>query len=214
MSLKKDLKLFSGLIQEIARVKNFRNDILNLQTPYKPKIGDSIAVNGACLTVVDIQNDGFGLELSKHTQESIALENYQDLVHIEPALLATSRFDGHFVQGHIDGIGIISNIKTRANQTDFFITSSKDIINLCIPKGSITIDGISLTISETLKDSFKLTIIPHTLKHTLFHTYKVGRRVNIETDILVRSVAFFLKKNDQKTQNNTWKEIDSILLGY
>ncbi|MDO7253185.1 riboflavin synthase [Helicobacter cappadocius] len=206
--------MFSGLVREIAKVKKFQNNILYIQTPYKPKLGDSIAVNGACLTVVTITSDGFGVELSKHTQKCVAMENYHDLVHIEPALLANSRLDGHFVQGHIDSIGTIVNIIPNANQTDFIIKAPKDTLNLIIPQGSITVDGISLTISEVFEDSFKLTIIPYTIKHTLIKNYKVNRRVNIETDILVRSIAHLLKKRDKNLKSNSWKEIDSILLGY
>lgn len=110
--------MFSGLVREIAKIKRFQNNILYIQSPYKPQIGDSIAVNGACLTVIEITPDGFGVELSQHTQEKIAIENYRDYVHIEPALLANSRLDGHFVQGHIDSIGIIKSITPNSNQTD------------------------------------------------------------------------------------------------
>lgn len=206
--------MFSGLVREIAKIKRFQNNILYIQSPYKPEIGDSIAVNGACLTVIEITPDGFGVELSKHTQEKIAIENYRDYVHIEPALLANSRLDGHFVQGHIDSIGIIKNITPNSNQTDFIINVPKDTLNLIIPQGSITIDGISLTISDVFEDSFKLTIIPYTISHTLLKDYKINRRVNIETDVLVRSIAHLLKKRDKDLKSNSWKEIDSILLGY
>lgn len=214
MQNSKDFILFSGLVREIAKIKRFQNNILYIQSPYKPEIGDSIAVNGACLTVIEITPDGFGVELSKHTQEKIALENYRDYVHIEPALLANSRLDGHFVQGHIDSIGIIKNITPNSNQTDFIIKAPKDTLNLIIPQGSITIDGISLTIADVFEDSFKLTIIPYTISHTLLKDYKINRRVNIETDVLVRSIAHLLKKRDKDLKSNSWKEIDSILLGY
>ncbi|PAF42788.1 riboflavin synthase [Helicobacter sp. 11S02596-1] len=206
--------MFSGLVREIAKVKKFENNVLYLQADYKPTIGDSIAVNGACLTAIAVFEDGFGLELSAHTQTQIALENYQNLVHIEPALQANSRLDGHFVQGHIDGIGIIERIEKRANQTDFFIHADKEILSLIIPQGSVTIDGISLTVPEVFEKGFKLTIIPYTLKQTLFHTYRPHRRVNIETDVLVRSIAHLLKKRDKTLNVSSWKEIDSILLGY
>lgn len=206
--------MFSGLVREIAKIKRFQNNILYIQSPYKPEIGDSIAVNGACLTVIEITSSGFGVELSKHTQEKIAIENYRDYVHIEPALLANSRLDGHFVQGHIDSIGVIKKITPNSNQTDFIIGAPKDALNLIIPQGSITIDGISLTIADVFEDSFKLTIIPYTISHTLLKDYKINRRVNIETDVLVRSIAHLLKKRDKDLKSSSWKEIDSILLGY
>ncbi|PAF52187.1 riboflavin synthase [Helicobacter sp. 13S00477-4] len=206
--------MFSGLIREIAKVKKIQNNILCLQSTYKPEIGDSIAVNGACLTVIKITKNGFEVELSKHTQQYIAIENYQNLVHIEPALLANSRLDGHFVQGHIDGIGLIKTISPNYNQTDFIIQANKEILNLIIPQGSITIDGISLTVSDISAQNFKVTVIPYTFQHTLFHTYVSGRRVNIETDILVRSIAHLLKKRDKTSNSHSWDEINSILLSY
>lgn len=206
--------MFSGLIREISRVNKLQNNILYVCASHKPAIGDSIAVNGVCLTVIEITSDGFGLELSEHTQKSIALENFKDFVHIEPALLANSRLDGHFVQGHIDAIGTIKDIRSNANQTDFSILVPQTSLDYIIPQGSITIDGISLTISGIFEGGFKLTIIPYTLKYTLFHTYKSNRRVNIETDILARSIAHLLKKRDKKLGLSSWKEIDSILLGY
>ncbi|PAF46626.1 riboflavin synthase subunit alpha [Helicobacter sp. 12S02634-8] len=206
--------MFTGLVREIAKVEKFQNNILYLRSSYRPTLGDSIAVNGACLTVIKLTPSGFGLELSSHTQEKIASENYKHLVHIEPALRADSRIDGHFVQGHIDGIGTIQSITPHKNQIDFVIQTSQDILNLIIPQGSITIEGVSLTIAEIFSNSFKLTIIPYTFKHTLFHTYKPQRRVNIETDVLVRSIALLLKQRDKQQNLHSWEAIDSMILGY
>lgn len=202
--------MFSGLIREIALIKNFSNHKLYIQSPFKPSIGDSIAINGACLTVIELQNDGFVLELTQHTQQKIAIENLKGKVHLEPALRALDRFDGHFVQGHIDAIGEIINIVHSSNQSDFFIHTPPHIHSLLIPKGSIAIDGVSLTITDFYAPTLQLTLIPHTLNNTLFKDYKLTRRVNIETDMLVRSVAHILSKN-KKTQ---WNEFDSITLGY
>ncbi|WP_027327468.1 riboflavin synthase [Helicobacter pametensis] len=202
--------MFSGLVREIAPIKDFKENKLYIQSPLRPKIGDSIAVNGACLTVIENKNDGFILELTHHTQEKIATENLQYQAHIEPALQMSDRFDGHFVQGHIDAIGEITQIKHHHNQSDFLIQVPSHITHLLIPKGSITIDGISLTISECTHNLLSLTLIPHTLKQTLFHTYKVGRRVNIETDMIVRSIAHILSCKKQ----NQWDQFDQITLGY
>lgn len=99
--------MFSGLIHQIAKVKSFHNNILNIESDLNPKLGDSIAINGACLTAIESSKTHFSVELSQKTQNSVALENYKDLVHIEPALKADASLDGHFVQGHIDAIGVI-----------------------------------------------------------------------------------------------------------
>lgn len=224
--------MFSGLVREIGNIKSFKNDILRVQCTHKAQIGDSIAVNGMCLTVIELHSDGFSLEISKHSQNLVALENYKGSVHIEPALMADSRLDGHFVQGHIDCIGVIKNIVPKANATSFEIALPYEKIEMIIPQGSVCVDGISLTIASVGADFsphqycaqdtkqeaiFCLSIIPHTLQNTLFCTYKVGRRVNIETDIVVRSIVHILKNKMQsnKAQNSaTWSELDSIALRY
>lgn len=200
--------MFSGLVREIAPIQSFRDNKLYIQSSLQPSIGDSIAVNGACLTVIAVKHDGFILELTQHTQTKIAIENLQGKAHIEPALKMSDRFDGHFVQGHIDAIGEIKNIKHAHNQTDFFISIPSHISHLLIPKGSVAIDGISLTISDCTNHLLHLTLIPHTLQNTLFGIYKIGRKVNIETDMLVRSVAHILGKN------KNWDPFDFAVLGY
>ncbi|CCF80257.1 Riboflavin synthase eubacterial/eukaryotic [Helicobacter bizzozeronii CCUG 35545] len=205
--------MFSGLIYQVAQVKSLKGDLLEIKSDYVPKIGDSIAINGACLSVVALNSQGFSLQLSQHTQESIALENYQQgaWVNLEPALLANSRLDGHLVQGHVDGIGIITQIKPVANQISVQIQAPLDILRLCIPKGSIAIDGVSLTLASVGADTLELVIIPHTFKNTLFCTYTQGRRVNMESDMLVRSVAHLLAK---QAPSPTWSELDMLVMGY
>ncbi|EJB77083.1 riboflavin synthase, alpha subunit [Helicobacter pylori Hp A-16] len=206
--------MFSGLIHKIAKVKSFHNNVLSIESDLNPKLGDSIAVNGACLTAIESSKTHFSVELSQKTQNSVALENYKDLVHIEPALKANASLDGHFVQGHIDAIGVIEKIIHNANQVDFFISTSKETLLLCVEQGSIAIDGVSLTLSKVEEKGFWLTIIPYTLENTLFKTYKLKRRVNIETDMLVRSVVSILKKTKGLEKNFSWNEADALTLGY
>ncbi|WQV06856.1 riboflavin synthase [Helicobacter pylori] len=206
--------MFSGLIHKIAKVKSFHNNVLSVESDLNPKLGDSIAVNGACLTAIESSKTHFSVELSQKTQNSVALENYKDLVHIEPALKADARLDGHFVQGHIDAIGVIEKIIHNANQVDFFISASKETLLLCVEQGSIAIDGVSLTLSKVEEKGFWLTIISYTLENTLFKTYPLKRRVNIETDMLVRSVASILKKTRGFEKNLSWNEADALTLGY
>lgn len=211
--------MFSGLVREIASVRSLERQILRLACSYTPAIGDSIAVNGMCLTVIALHSDGFSLEISAHSASQVAMENYAHKVHIEPALRADSRLDGHFVQGHIDGVGEIRSIKRESNQTRFVIAASPTILSLCIPQGSITIDGISLTISSVAQDAFTLTIIPHTMENTLFSTYRVGRRVNIETDVIVRSLAHIMRNFNSANLGSlgapaSWRELDDIAMSY
>ncbi len=200
--------MFTGLIREMATVQSYRDNALCLNADYRPKIGDSIAVNGACLTVIKIMPKGFCVELSPETQAHIATENLNGKVHMEPAMAMGDRFEGHIVQGHIDCIGKISAIRENGNSTDFFISIPAEQRRFLVPKGSVTVDGVSLTINEVTPEGFRLTIIPHTLKETLFQRYSLGYRVNIETDMFARYV--FHLFNPQKTASLSWDDISKI----
>ena len=195
----------------MAEVDNFSNNILTVKANYKPKIGDSIAINGACLTVIDVSEYRFSVELSPESQSTLAMENYTGYVHMEPAMMMGDRFEGHIVQGHVDCIGKITNIINNGNSTDFFITIPKEYRKYIIPKGSITVDGISLTVNEVLKDSFRLTIIPHTIENTLFNSYVINDNVNIETDMFARYVFNMFKKDENEI---SWDTIDGIMATY
>ena len=221
--------MFNGLIREIAQVASFSGDLLRLRARYRPALGDSVAVNGACLSVTRLFADGFTVQLSSETARVIVAQNLRGSVHIEPAMRIGDRIDGHLIQGHVDAVGEIYKISKLASGVDFFIRAPLHIAPLLAPKGSVAIDGVSLTINEVLagggnfihKDrkgshganssssnsvrdlnslganlkseaqscAIRLTIIPLTLKDTLFGSYKIGRRVNIETDLLARYVA-------------------------
>ena len=212
--------MFNGLIREIAQVASFSGDSLRLRARYRPALGDSVAVNGACLSVTRLFADGFAVQLSSETARVIAVQNLRGPVHIEPAMRLGERIDGHLIQGHVDAVGEIYKISKLASGVDFFIRAPLHIAPLLAPKGSVAIDGVSLTINEVLEGganfsssnsvrdpnslgvnlkseaqscAIRLTIIPLTLKDTLFGSYKIGRRVNIETDLLARYVAAQLR---------------------
>jgi len=201
--------MFTGLIREIATVKSFVGSTLTIKAKLKAKLGDSIAINGACLTVVTVNGDGFSVELSPESQKHLVIENYKNEVHIEPAMMMGDRFEGHVVQGHIDAIGTITDIKNLGNSYDVFIKVDKKHIAFIVPKGSITIDGVSLTVNDVNADTFRLTIIPHTMKETLFKRYKKGTKVNVETDMFARYVAHIIAHQTQ-TASLSWNEVDAI----
>lgn len=200
--------MFTGLIREMARVKHFSGNRLSLKADHKPKLGDSIAINGTCLSVVSIESDGFSVELSPETLKHIATEKLSGNVHIEPAMMMGERFEGHIVQGHIDTIGTIASITDNGNSYDVIVNVDSEFIPLIPPKGSITIDGVSLTVNEVMNDTFRLTIIPITMHETLFGTYKKGTRVNIETDVFARYMRHILTSSSKKEL--TWNDIDHI----
>jgi riboflavin synthase len=202
--------LFTGLIRELATVKSYSGSALSLRAVYRPKIGDSVAVNGACLTVISLQNDGFTVELSPETQALIATENLKGKVHIEPAMQMGDRFEGHIVQGHVDTLGTVEQVIHSGNSYDLFIGIDPKFIPFIVPKGSITVDGVSLTVNEVFEKSFRLTIIPHTMEATLFSTYKKGSRVNIETDMFARYIAHLLKHQKPSLDWDTVNRISSL----
>ncbi len=172
-------------------------------------MGDSIAINGACLTVTSVNSDGFCVELSPESQKHLVMENYKGEVHIEPAMAMGDRFEGHIVQGHVDAIGTITDIKNLGNSYDVFVKVDKKHIGFIVPKGSITIDGVSLTVNDVNADTCRLTIIPHTMKETLFKRYKKGTQVNVETDMFARYVSHIIKHQTQ-IDSLSWGQVDAI----
>lgn len=205
--------MFNGLVREIAKVKSYQNNVLSLIAKHKPNLGDSVAVNGACLSVTQVFQNGFAVELSKETRTHIATENLQGKVHIEPALCFGERIDGHLLQGHIDGIGEISRIVPNENGVDFFVKVPANLAKFMAQKGSVAIDGVSLTINEVLASEIRLTLIALTLRESLFGEYKTGRRVNIESDLLARYVAQMFENKGFK-KDMSWQEIDKIAYLY
>ncbi len=205
--------MFTGLIREIAEVKSYKNNILSIKSKHKAKLGDSIAINGVCLTVIKVNPDGFDLELADETRSIIDKSKISGKVHIEPAMMMNDRFEGHIVQGHVDCVGTVLQITKRENGTDFIIQVDKKYIPHIIPKGSITIDGISLTVNDVYRDSFRITIIPHTLENTLMKNYKVGTKLNIETDVFARYIDHILShRSNNKSMG--WDQIDSMQMSY
>ncbi|HED0480366.1 TPA: riboflavin synthase [Campylobacter jejuni] len=199
--------MFNGFIREIAKVQSYQNNTLSLTAKHRPNLGDSIAVNGACLSVTKLYEGGFEVELSRESRTHIAIENLKDKVHIEPALRYGDRIDGHLMQGHIDFIGILEKIQKDENGVDFHITLPKEAMKFMAEKGSIAVDGVSLTINEILKNGIRLTIIPITFKETLFKDYQVGRKINIESDLLARYIYAQLQG---KNKGLSWEEVERI----
>ncbi|MCF6243731.1 MAG: riboflavin synthase [Sulfurovum sp.] len=206
--------MFTGLIREIATVKSYQNNILTIHSKHPTKLGDSIAINGVCLTVIKVHTDGFELELADETRSIIDESKISGKVHMEPAMMMNDRFEGHIVQGHVDCLGKVSSIRKRENATDFIIKVDKKYIAHIIPKGSITIDGISLTVNDVSDDTFRLTIIPHTLKNTLMRDYQVGTSLNIETDVFARYIDHILSHRSNSKKSMSWDDVDKMQMSY
>ena len=206
--------MFTGLIREIGTVTDDRNHILTIRSSLRPQIGDSIAVNGVCLTVVEVLKGAFRIEAADETRRIVPSEKLKGRVHLEPAMQMGDRFEGHIVQGHVDTVATLREIRRGENATEYIFTVDPEQIPYIVPKGSVTVDGVSLTINEVGDDWFRLTIIPHTVENTLFRDYRVGTRVNIETDLFARYIEHILRRREAGKKGMSWAEIDAMSMSF
>ncbi|HOJ64633.1 MAG TPA: riboflavin synthase [Spirochaetota bacterium] len=186
--------MFTGIIEELGILKEFKYNgdlIVQAEKVVKDsKIGDSISVNGVCLTVTEINKNFLKFHLSETTRKIGRFKEMksQEILNLERAMQATDRFGGHIVSGHIDGLLRIINIQKRGDDTFFEFLYPKEFRNMFIPKGSVAIDGISLTISDVMSSSFVVTVIPHTLNNTNLKTKRVNDMCHFEVDIFLRYI--------------------------
>lgn len=158
------------------------------------EIGDSVAINGCCLTVIEMDGSAWSFEAGEETLSKTNLGDFVvgSPVNLERALPANGRLGGHFVQGHVDGVGQVAAINTDGDWTDMHFQLPPELTGQLVPKGSIAVDGISLTVVSVTDDQFNVALIPHTLAATTLGKRQVGDRVNIETDILGKYVRQFM----------------------
>ena len=189
--------MFTGIVEVMAKVKALekRQNLYTLAVE-RPKafndikIGDSIANDGVCLTVTAMKTGCFYFDLMKETLDATTLKRLAPgkKVNLERAMKADARMGGHFVTGHVDAVGRIRDIRTLPNYVEYRITLQKDLMRYVVPKGSVAIDGISLTVGEVKKGWFAVYFIPHTLEVTTIGSKKAGDEVNIETDLLAKYI--------------------------
>ena len=199
--------MFTGIIEEVGKIKNIQGGTNYKLTIGASKIledihlGDSIAVNGICLTTIKWDNGSFTVDVMRETLERTSLYKLRagSFVNLERALAANGRFGGHIVSGHIDGTGEIINIRRDANAVWYKIKTSEKIMEFIIEKGSIAIDGISLTVAKVDRSAFYVSVIPHTLENTILLRKKTGDIVNLENDIVGKYIKSFTDKNSNST---------------
>ena len=188
--------MFTGIIQAIGSISAIEprggDTRLRIATGKLDlsdvKLGDSIAVNGVCLTAVELPGDGFWADVSGETLEKSTLAQLQlrQRVNLEKALTPTTRLGGHLVSGHVDGIGEVIARKPAARSVQFSIRTPDALARYVAHKGSICVDGISLTVNAISGAVFELNIVPHTLQETIMDEYQPGRQVNLEVDLIAR----------------------------
>lgn len=224
--------MFTGIIEEKGLIRNLDingssgRTIINCRKVLEgTKIGDSIAVNGICLTVTELHEDAFAADVMAETvrRSSLSRARPGDPVNLERAMAANGRFGGHIVSGHIDGTGVVRDIRKEENAVWFSIGADGSILKYVIEKGSIAIDGISLTVAYVGEEIFKVSVIPHTLRETALASKKVGSPVNLECDVIGKYVGKLLgmktgnlnKRNGERNVSETkWVDETNGITGY
>jgi len=189
--------MFTGIIQEVGKVKEITRstdfaqiEITCGQVLSNLNIGDSIAVNGVCLTATKINTVSFEADVMIKTLEltSLGKLSNSDLVNLELAMLASDRFGGHFVQGHVDTVAVVTKTLVTKDWTQIQIKVSPDLLKYIVAQGSICLDGVSLTVGEVVQDLISVWLIPKTLEKTNFADKKIGDVLNVEVDLLAKHV--------------------------
>src|SRR5690554_1151970 len=188
--------MFTGIIEAVGQIHSLQPRSGDVRAYVKTgkldladvKLGDSIAVNGVCLTVVELPGDGFWADVSQETMRRSAFTELKvgSRVNLEKALTATTRLGGHLVSGHVDGVGTVLSRDEEARSVRFRIEAPAALARYIAHKGSITVDGTSLTVNAVNGAVFDLNIVPHTLKETVIQHYHVGTQVNLEVDVIAR----------------------------
>ena len=189
--------MFTGIVETLGIISDIKKDQENIHLTIQTnitnelKIDQSVAHNGVCLTVVNLFEDKHVVTAIKETIDKTTLGAWRigDKVNIERAMKLGDRLDGHIVQGHVDQTAICTNIEDKEGSWEFTFEYDTALNNITIEKGSITINGTSLTVVNSKKDSFSVAIIPYTYENTIFHTFEIGTKVNLEFDVVGKYIA-------------------------
>ena len=189
--------MFTGIVRELGSVVSSeemgggRALVIHApRTAAEATIGDSVAVDGCCLTATGIDGDELAFHAVPETIARTTLGGLQsgDPVNVEPALRAGDELGGHYVQGHVDAVGTIESVEAEGEGLRVFVAASEEVLRYCVEKGSITVDGVSLTVAELYEDAFAVALVPHTLEATTLSALRPGQAVNLEADVLAKYV--------------------------
>lgn len=190
--------MFTGIIEEVGVVSRRSGPDVSIMAKdvlEDAKIGDSIAINGACMTIVALNDDNFVVQVSPESMKRTTLGELRPghAVNLERAMLPTTRFGGHFVSGHVDGVGKVSSVEDEGEFSFWIFQGPPEVSRYLVPKGSVTVDGISLTVVEPAGDTFGVAIIPSTLEKTTLKVRKAGDLVNLEADLIGKHIYHYLR---------------------
>ena len=184
--------MFTGIVQGRAGVAAFEDGRLVVETETEASIGDSISVDGVCLTVVDRVSGRLAFDVAEETRRRA--KPFRGEVNLEPALRAGDPLGGHYVQGHVDGVGRVRTVEPEGDGRRMWVEAPSELLRYCVEKGSIAVDGVSLTIAELTPDAFAVALVPHTLAVTTFGRLAPGEAVNLEVDVLAKYVERLLSR--------------------
>jgi riboflavin synthase len=178
--------VFTGIVREVGSVMSFDDGRLLVRTSVAAGIGDSVSIDGVCLTVVDGDEGHLAFDVVPETVRRV--RTFLAEVNVEPALRAGDPLGGHYVQGHVDGVGRVRSVGRAGDDVRVVVETGPEILRYCVEKGSITVDGVSLTVAELLEDAFAVALVPHTLEATTLRDLAPGQPVNLEADVLAKYV--------------------------
>ena len=180
------LHVFTGIVRDVGRVVSFDGARLVVETSVEASVGDSVAIDGVCLTVVAPHDGQLVFDVVPETLGRV--KRFGAEVNVEPSLRAGDPLGGHYVQGHVDAVGRVQSVEAEGDGLRVFFLAPDDVLRYCVEKGSITVDGVSLTVAELLDDAFAVALVPHTLSATTLGDLVPGRRVNLEIDVVAKYV--------------------------
>lgn len=207
--------MFTGIVEEVGIVKGIKKGTDSAVLAIQAKkvledihMGDSIAVNGVCLTVINFSGNEFCADVMHETLDRSSLREAKPgtAVNLERAMPVNGRFGGHIVAGHVDGTGVVTAIEKDDNAVWFTLRAEPSILRYIVEKGSIAIDGISLTVAKVNTQTFSVSLIPHTVSHTALADKRVGDRMNLENDIIGKYVEKLMLPQETKKTNSITKE--------
>jgi riboflavin synthase len=178
--------VFTGIVRDLGRVVQFDGARLVVETSVEAETGDSVAIDGICLTVVSAAPGRLTFDVVPETLGRV--KRFGREVNVEPALRAGDPLGGHYVQGHVDGVGHVQSVEAEGDGLRVFVAAPDDVLRYCVEKGSVTVDGVSLTVAELAEDAFAVALVPHTLAATTLSELRPGQAVNLEVDVLAKYV--------------------------
>lgn len=194
--------MFTGIVRELGRVVSAEGGAngvaLMVEAPVTAAgtgVGDSVSLNGCCLTAEALDGDRISFHAVPETLARSTLQRLRpdDAVNLEPAIRAGELLGGHYVQGHVDAIGRVQSVEAEGDGLRVFVEAPDDVLRYCVEKGSVTVDGVSLTIAELAEDAFSVALVPHTLQGTTLSALRPGQEVNLEVDVLAKYVERLLQ---------------------